>query len=1431
MIFFVTVLLSHSYNSQENYVFLDYENSSVQRDVRGNYIVVFDYEGLYERISDAETPDSGAVGRFSTYRENVREEFVREHKRKTNKVLEILNNDYAVRAQEGVGRNRDYVEYKNLISGIGIEINSEEQLEEIKELSFVEHVEREVMFSAAVSDTTRNLLNIGEIWQTQVQGTNLTGEGVKIAILDSGLDINHEDFGSCLNFTSCPKVLDHWDFVNNDSEPFDDGGHGTHVSSIAVSNNSDDRLKGVAPDAKLYVYKVLDSNGLGSTLDVYSAMDRALDPNEDSNFSDRADVISMSLGITESYLVENEIVVVVSNLFNVLLSSLIDAKVVVVSAAGNEGFSTREGRPTFVFGSMSFPGTLKDVIAVGSTFKGEENYVFCSTDQCYIQEGEVDDVAFTDSKGPTYFGFVKPDLTAPGVNICAARAQFQYTGRPQCLGSLEHVSISGTSMATPIVSGVVALIKQAKPNWTPQEIKAAVMRTAKPLDEGYLVGGRGRIQPLKALSLENPPCLVSISIENHTASKDGYRSTAYVSGNMSCPNFLKYEIQLGRSYRLSQNPDVWHIVKTGTDENFTNVEIDLSKVGRFSLMRLVAYDENSSYMNYDMLFMIVEEYRNEFSDEINVSPIGNRDLLKSGEDTIANIVSNVSFSVENSGEDGLFNKTMTLTNYILVDEINISPTETLNLSDLSISLERFGGEYLNFLINQSNLSKSFYSKSGRVLYFNSTHHIHIFDDNTWDLNVSFRLLKVVDVVNLTRNFSAGVNPVYLNFTFLEEGLNYLYVSFLDFDKFTNPLKIQSLVVVPPIFIISPLGDRQYNSFQDELIYLVLGDALINCWYSTDLGVINSTPQNCSQGNFSGVESFEGRNNWIVYANDSKGNIVSSDVNFIINLMPPSINIIEPSNSTMFVDNLSFGFVANFSENISQVLYNIQGVDTNITDELIDNRLLNTTFRLHNYGLNSYNVSFKDSYGLENFTIFDVTANRILYYGNLSSVDSNVVNLSLEVNNSNVIFLKNSRKIVEFIHNFSLSKINLTEITILEKKDNNLSKILVGGINLSLGQKKTIFLDISGNRTKFGSLCIKDLEVSNFSQMSLNCSLSDEVYIHKIPSNEGNVSVSFTNSSNTNIRVSGLSNSLVSQMCSENWKYSNFSECQDGRQVAGFSVDLNSCGTELTKNATRLCRETQSQEKKSSEGGGSRGIGRPIGEGLQPIIKTNLFVMPNYKVQNEFDVLLNGVEQNLSESLSGIRNVTIGDRLGVRVVEFTHNFEKAPLNLSNLEIERETLNKSYVIVRGLSDIVTNKSFRVLSVRNSGEVCIKDSEVNNISEITSMCSNSSETLLKCDGRKIRSYTCSVDGNYYLVLGLRHSAVVEFDLGLTEDYKEVENSSADIKFESKSDREIEKKILEKVEENSKESDRGQGSHIFLLSIFALFVVLIWITVKNTN
>jgi serine protease AprX len=267
------------------------------------------------------------------------------------------------------------------------------------------------------------------------QEFGLTGAGVNVCILDTGVDPGHEQLDS--------KSIVWSDFVAGAATPYDDHGHGTHVASIAVGDGVGGpqaaRFGGVAPGAGLWAGKVLDRQGSGTESGIVAGVQWcAADPD--------VDVISMSLGT----MFPSDGSDALSRAAN---AAVADGKVVVV-AAGNAGDAPD---------TIGAPGAAADAITVGaasewSAAPGAENH----SDGVYL-------AYFSSRGGQTFAGDMKPDIIAPGVTIDAANAN---TGN----GYIVH---SGTSMATPFAAGSVALALQAAPTWSPGAVQAALEATAE----------------------------------------------------------------------------------------------------------------------------------------------------------------------------------------------------------------------------------------------------------------------------------------------------------------------------------------------------------------------------------------------------------------------------------------------------------------------------------------------------------------------------------------------------------------------------------------------------------------------------------------------------------------------------------------------------------------------------------------------------------------------------------------------------------------------------------------------------------------------------------------------------------------------------------------------------------------------------------------
>jgi serine protease AprX len=261
------------------------------------------------------------------------------------------------------------------------------------------------------------------------------GSGVEICIPDSGVDLGHEQLDS--------KAPIAWhDYIHGQANPYDDLGHGTHVASIALGDGvgtsaAAGRMKGVAPKAALSAVKVIDDTGFGDDAVAVQGIEWC---------AGRAsvDVISLSLG---SDLPSDGL----DALSQAVEAAVADGKIV-IAAAGNSGDAP---------GTISAPGSATGAITVGAAADWS-----APATRNYASNGPY--LAPFSSRGPTIDDRIKPDVVAPGVTIGAARAGT----------STLYAVKSGTSMATPYVAGIAALLKEEQPSWTQDDVRAAIEGTA-----------------------------------------------------------------------------------------------------------------------------------------------------------------------------------------------------------------------------------------------------------------------------------------------------------------------------------------------------------------------------------------------------------------------------------------------------------------------------------------------------------------------------------------------------------------------------------------------------------------------------------------------------------------------------------------------------------------------------------------------------------------------------------------------------------------------------------------------------------------------------------------------------------------------------------------------------------------------------------------
>jgi len=328
-------------------------------------------------------------------------------------------------------------------------------------------LDRTVWATATVTDSYDQAVLAPYAWSK-----NFTGRGIGVAVIDSGITAGR-DF-TLANGTGS-RIVYNQNFASGPNTAADLYGHGTHVAGILAGNGMNSRgtnfrktFMGIADNASLINLRVLDQNGAGRDSAVIAAIEKAISLK--SKYNIRVINLSLGRGVYESYKLDPLCQAV---------EAAWKAGIVVVVAAGNEG--RNDSAHTDGYGTIAAPGNDPYAITVGAM-----KPMGTST--------RADDlIASYSSKGPTLLDHVvKPDIVAPGnltISVLASSSATLVKASPKNVvalssyaasgkGTVSYFTLSGTSMATPVVSGAVALLLQKNGSLTPDQVKARLMKSA-----------------------------------------------------------------------------------------------------------------------------------------------------------------------------------------------------------------------------------------------------------------------------------------------------------------------------------------------------------------------------------------------------------------------------------------------------------------------------------------------------------------------------------------------------------------------------------------------------------------------------------------------------------------------------------------------------------------------------------------------------------------------------------------------------------------------------------------------------------------------------------------------------------------------------------------------------------------------------------------
>lgn len=418
-------------------------------------------------------------------------------------------------------------------------------VEKIAKRNFVKLVEPDYKVKL-VLDKSIPQIQADKVWEA-----GITGNGVDVAVLDTGIHDEHPSL-------TIEKEVDYTGEGTDDLH-----GHGTHVAGIIASTDS--TYRGVAYGADLFNVKVLNKDGCGYASDVIKGIEWSVD--------NGAEIISMSLG-AEIDPCDG------TDAMSLAVDSAVSKGVVVVVAAGNSGPGA---------GTITSPGCSKKGITVGAV---DDN----------------DNVPSWSSRGPTDDGRIKPDLVAPGVGITSTWKDNSFK------------SLSGTSMSTPHVSGVAALLLEADPSLRPDEVKEALKTTALDLGLDENTQGAGRVDAYEAY----------IYVAN--ATKEPENETKENKTKVTPPGFEKRKkIELPSAFERELpaagiTPDSWMYgfkrFFEGIDLFFTFDDVvKAEKYLKYAELRLAEAKEMAEKGKPEFVDDLIEEYEDSLEKANEISKI------------------------------------------------------------------------------------------------------------------------------------------------------------------------------------------------------------------------------------------------------------------------------------------------------------------------------------------------------------------------------------------------------------------------------------------------------------------------------------------------------------------------------------------------------------------------------------------------------------------------------------------------------------------------------------------------------------------------------------------------------------------------------------------------------------------------------------------
>ena len=347
------------------------------------------------------------------------------------------------------------IKYYRTYTGIGLTIKKINLLKLIQEKTIIEVWNNSRILGANAFDqllinSSRTICNYSvDIGAEEIWREGFFGDDTKVAILDTGIDVNHLALNTTMD--GADRIIEKWNFLSNNEDVHDDNNHGTEVAGIIGSNGKYGYNLGVAPNCLFLIGKILDNAASGTVESLVQGLDWALE--------NEADVINLSLGKVVSNLtsIESEAVnYVVENGITVCVSS--------GNIRGTEEFGYND-----IYTVLS-PGIATKAITVGAIDSNGILYEHSSAGPVALNYNS-DTTDYLYDSISSSITWLKPDIVAPGVLLNTTSSNGKDTD-----------IVTGTSYATAVITGLCALVKQRYYEAQPSLIKAALLKTAVPID-------------------------------------------------------------------------------------------------------------------------------------------------------------------------------------------------------------------------------------------------------------------------------------------------------------------------------------------------------------------------------------------------------------------------------------------------------------------------------------------------------------------------------------------------------------------------------------------------------------------------------------------------------------------------------------------------------------------------------------------------------------------------------------------------------------------------------------------------------------------------------------------------------------------------------------------------------------------------------------